>query len=293
MKRRPVCVLVALFVGLAGCGGDSTAPPPPLDVRAGFIPVAGGLLDVGVSDRADGGPPGPPGPAFQISSDDTLRIQGANGELAITGIWGVASELRFGETPDACDGGGSGCHPFDSPPLVVVFPIAGELVPLASGTLPAGTYEGVSFEIEDFEVDGPEDEEKSDELADGLERIRMNPEFSDWPAEAAVLFTGAFTPDGGSAQEFRSYFTAERIVDVPVASALSLTAEDDGKDIQVFFAPTAWLIDRETGDVADLSQYDFGATGQVWGIVTDLGADPAAAFVNAVVEGEGSALGPS
>ncbi|MFW6193628.1 MAG: hypothetical protein ACOC83_09105, partial [Gemmatimonadota bacterium] len=274
---------IALAFGLAACSDDPSGPDGGETAQ----------LTVSFTGPGVGGTPESVAPTSgelpDAASASTLRVRpsvelgGANGTLTIDEMRIVVSGFAM-EEPDGNCSGAVGCARFDGPPVATPLPLTDESLPVAQGSIAAGAYDELTFEVEDLEADEPGDQEKADQLADLLEEVRQD--VPDWPESAAAYVTGQFTPTGGEPVEFRTFLEAEATVSLSFAAPLAISDEDSGDRMMVEVTPAAWFAGEE---VVDLSAHDFDLTGDVVSF-GELEAAVSAGFTRVFQEGSGPAV---
>ncbi len=243
----PAVVLVA-GLALAGCGDDggpTAAAPVSIRFSAGAATGAFRLF-------GGGGP-------------TELVITGTNGTLRITDIRVIVDEFELERTETVdCDiePEPPGCADFEQRFLFVDVPVVGEQpVTVATSAIPAGTYEGLEFEVEDLETDADDPEDAADAALAQALLTTIRQTFPDWPAKASMVVVGTFTPTGGTARAFRVYFEAEIEVELPFLTPLAVV-EGVSESFRIELSPQLWFRNAD-GTVRDLSQDDFTATGRL------------------------------
>lgn len=284
MRKTLVGTLaIALVFGLAGCNDD---PSGPDDGETAQLTVSFTGPGVGGSPESVSPPPGElPGEASAsaLRARPAVELGGTNGTLTIDEMRMVVSGFAM-EEPDGNCAGVVGCSRFDGPPVATPLPLTVESLPVAQGSIAAGVYDELKFEVEDLEADQAGDEEKADELAALLEDVRQD--VPDWPESAAVYVTGQFTATGGEPVEFRTFLEAESTVTLSFAAPLAISEEDSGDRIVVETAASEWFADEA---VVDLSAHDFDLTGEVVSF-GEIGATISAGFTQIAQEGSGPAV---
>lgn len=284
MRKALVGTLaIALAVGLAACSDDPTGPGGDETAQ----------LTVSFTGPGVGGTPESVAPTTGelsgAASASTLRLRpsvelgGANGTLTIDAMRIVVSGFAM-EQPDGNCSGAVGCSRFEGSPVATPLPLTDESLPVAQGSIAAGAYDELTFEVEDLAADEPGDEEKADELAALLDEVRQD--VPDWPESAAAYVTGQFTPTGGEPVEFRTFLEAESTVTLSFAAPLAISDEDAGDRIVVEVTAGEWFAGDE---VVDLSAHDFDLTGEVVSF-GELGAVVSAGFTQVSQEGSGPAV---
>lgn len=241
--------LGALFV--SACDGSSTGPGA--DEGQAEVTVLFGTPD-GASETAARPATAPGRPS--------LTVEGTNGVLTLEDVRLVVDELELEGTEGACEAPDEDdeeeCADFEFPRFFLDLPLDGGAVAVDTEPVPLGTYEELEFEVEDIDFDEEdEDESEVSELAD-----QIRDEFPDWPSEASLLVVGTFTPDGGEAVAFRTYFEAEVEVETELDPHLVIDETGASRTVTVQVRPNLWFL-RGDGTVVDLSALDFERTGEV------------------------------
>lgn len=212
-----------------------------------------GTVQVGFSTtNASGSPTTKAAPSSKQSIDsDTLVLTGSNGTLKIGDLRLIVDEVELEGDADSAE--------FETErPSFLDLPLqAGEVSPVATDQVPPGSYEDFEFEIEDVELDDPDEE-------GGIQALRdeIREEFPNWPNSASMVVVGTFIPTNGTSRSFEVYFEAEIEVERELNPALKVSSEGFSRDLIVRLDPAQWF-ERADGTVQDLSQSDFEETGQV------------------------------
>ena len=204
-------------------------------------------------------------------------VEGSNGTLVLSEVHIIVDEFELERVDDACtakddirssassdddergDDDEDECEEFTAGPLFVGLDLGGE-VPVVAQSVPAGTYTGLEFKVEDLEFDDDDDDHSAAEAQALLQTI-LGAGFEEWPSKASLAVSGTWTPAGGSPQAFTSFFEAELKIrqrfDPP------LTLEGEPSTITVEVDPSLWFR-VPNGLVRDLSLLDFDLTGRVF-----------------------------
>lgn len=241
-------LILAALAGLPGCEG-ATGPEGTANVSVAFGPDD--TPDASTEAR------GLPAPSLAVTAE------GTNGTLTLESVHLVMNEFELERSEGACpaDGDAAGdedddCEEFEAGPRFVELPLQDGSATAVTQQVPAGTYVGLEFEVEDLEDDGDGDDGDRTGL---LEQIRT--EFSEWPEGASLRVSGRFAPDGGEERPFVAYFEAE--IEVEKRFPSPLTVDDSGsRTVTVEVAPREWFT-RPDGSVVDLSRYDWETTGEM------------------------------
>lgn len=253
--RIPALLVLAGILGLLGCEG-ATGPEGTANVSVAFSPADLSSASADVRSL--------PGPSLTVTAD------GSNGTLTLDSVHLVMSEFELKRSERACaddvDGTGEGdddCEEFEAGPRFVEVPLQAGSATAVTQQVPAGTYVGLEFEVEDLEDDGGGDDGNRPGF---LEQIRG--EFAEWPRDASMRVAGRFTPDGGEERRFVAYFEAE--IEIEKRFPSPLTVDGSGsRTVTVEVAPGEWFT-RPDGSVADLSRYDWETTGRLAELEIDL-----------------------
>lgn len=233
-SRPLVFALGGLAIGafaLAGC--DSAGPSSDgSDVQVGFSSTSS-------SSTAS---------AALAKSNHQLVVAGANGDtLKIDDIRFVVSEMELEGDADSAE--------FETEnPFLVDLPLnSTEVVSVANGRVPPGTYNEFEFEVEDAELD---DDEEEEELQGLREQIGDTPYAGNWPDAASMVVDGSFTPSGGTAQSFTTYLDAEIEVEIEMEDRpFEIGGDDPSRQLTVNLSPSNWFV--SDGTPVDLSADEY------------------------------------
>ena len=182
------------------------------------------------------------------SSHDSLEITGSNGTLKVTDVRLIVSEIELEGDADSAE--------FEAGPTFLDLPLdTTDVAPVATSRIPPGSYDEFEFEVEDVDIEENDDDEE--ELQDLGEEIRGT--FPDWPEDASMVVVGTFTPDGGSPQDFTTYFEAEIEVEREMEPAFEVGGDGPARRLTVRLDPTRWF-SKNDGTAWDLSQSDYAST---------------------------------
>lgn len=263
-KTKWGSVPVALAaLALAACNGDGTGAKAPGQVQIRF-----GVGGAGAAANAAA-----PGVRFATSAAP-LVVAGANGTLSITGIHVVVSRLQLkGAEPCAptdssaqaregeAEGGDDACD-FRAGPFFLDVPLDGSQLTVATGTVPAGTYDRVRFKVENLDLNDDDDTQEhtsAGEQAVQLLFAQIRAQFPDWPQRASLLVTGTFTPTTGAARDFRAFLRAELKLELPINPPLTVGDASAANSVSVLLDPAGFF--RSGTNVIDLSQFN-GTVGE-------------------------------
>jgi len=178
------------------------------------------------------------------SSHASLQIPGSNGTLEVADVRLIVSEIELEGDADSAE--------FESEPRLLDLPLdTTDVEPVTASEIPPATYDEFEFEVEDVEVDDADDDE---EVLQNL-RDQIREDFPNWPEGASMVVVGTYTPEGGSSQDFTTYFDAEIEVEREFEPALEVTGEGFSRTLTVQLDPTRWF-SRADGTVQDLTQND-------------------------------------
>lgn len=230
--RSIVLGIVGLALGLFVLGGCDSAGSSSgeSDVTVGFGTVSS---------------PTASSQAF-AKANDSLTVNGTNGTLTITDLRFIVSEVEMEGDADSAE--------FETEtPILVDLPLKStDVVSVVRGRIPPGTYNEFEFEVEDADLDDDEDE-------DEISRLRADIEdagFPDWPSAASMVVVGAYTPDGGDARSFTTYFDAEIEVEIEMGDRSFVVGGDDpSRRLTVNLSPSRWFM--SDGGVLDLSAPEY------------------------------------
>ena len=215
---RPLLVLAAL--ALSACD-SSTEVGTSTQIRMAAPAV------VGRSTEASGG----------------LSIVGSNGTLVITDVKMIVNEfeLRRADIVD-CDDDSSGsgsCGSFETNYFIADVPLGTGAVTVANDRIPAGTYVGMEFEVEDLEVDVDDADDAAESARINALRSELRAIHANWPAGASMRMQGTFTPTGGVAQPFVAYFDAE--IEIETLFAAPLVIDDASVGLTIDLRLDLWF----------------------------------------------------
>lgn len=224
--------LAASAALLAAACGDSTGPEEREQVAVRFAITADAAASTG-----------------------PLTVAGSNGVLSITRAWMIVDELELEGPDDSCPGASDDECEFETGPFLLKLPLTGAATTVAISNIPAGTYTEFELEVEDLDLDDVD----NDSTAVNQLWTDIRADRPDWPREASMMIEGTFTPTGGAAQSFRTYFDAEVEVEMPLVPPLVLAERSDAA-ITVQLDPRSWFL-RADGTVRNLAEWDYATTG--------------------------------
>ncbi len=190
-------------------------------------------------------PPG--GFGASASSAGPFVIEGQNGTLELDEIHLIVAEFELKRAADCDDvADDDDCEEFEAPPSFVSLALDGSVTPVVTQQVPEDVYTGMEFEVEDLEDDEEDDDAQAIQFVVAAIAAAG---FTDWPSDASMLVTGRFTPDGGTAQEFRVFFEAEIEIELDFDAPRMISDNFD-----VVIDPRAWFLNNDTA--LDLSQFN-------------------------------------
>jgi hypothetical protein len=254
MKRTTLAGVVAatLAAWLTACS-DTTGPGSSVALRFATVSPLGSAA----ASRS-------PAPSFGVLGEAArqLTLTGTNGSLEITAIRLIVDEFELEPVEvadcDDVDPKPASCADFEVGMFFVDVPLDGQAVTVTNQDIPVGLYDELEFEVEDGEIDTDDEDDAGDaeRIQELLAEIRVD--FPDWPEGASMVVEGSFTPTGGTAVDFRTYFEAEIEVELDLDPPLEIT--DATRSVMVELNPAAWFMAPD-GSVTDLSAFDFPTTG--------------------------------
>ncbi len=245
---RSLVSTIILAVFLVGCGGDGIGPESGTRVTIAFTAGSSAAQTSGAQAASS-----------MVAASGGDPVMGVKGTLTLTDVWMIVAEFELEKVSGTCGlGEGLECHDFEAAPSFLKLPLDGGVVTVATSDVPLGTYDELEFEVEDLE-DDPEDEHFAE-----IEALRstIQGEFPDWPDKASMLVVGTFMPAGGEAMDFRVYFDAEIEIELDLVPSLVVTEDGASRTLTVDVQPDMWFM-LPDNNVMDLTQYDWGDTGQL------------------------------
>ncbi len=171
--------------------------------------------------------------------DAPLIVTGANGDtLQVDDIRFIVSEVELEGDADSAE--------FETEnPFLVDLPLNSmEVVSVVNGRVPPGAYNEFEFEVEDAELDDDEEEEEVQGLRD---QIGETPYAGNWPDAASMVVEGSYTPNGGDAQSFTSYYDAEIEVEIEMEGrTFEVGTDDPSRQLTVNLSPSSWFVSDGT-----------------------------------------------
>ena len=239
-----VSSLLVLVVGLglliAGCDSSGSGTEAGT-VEVGFATASSSTNQNNVATTS----------MTQSLDSDSLVLTGSNGTLTITDLRLIVDEIELEGDADSAE--------FETErPSFLDLPLReGEVSPVAADQVPPGAYTDFEFEIEDIELDDPDEEGEIRDL-----RGDIREEFPDWPNSASMVVVGTFAPTNDTSSTFETYFEAEIEVERELDPPLQVGSDGFSRDLIVRLDPARWF-ERSDGTVQDLSQSDFDETGEI------------------------------
>ncbi len=256
IKREYLALIVAVGLPLTAC----TEGTAPLD---GTAQVA---IKFAAHTGAGSGASGFGSSGFNSSgaAPGEVTITGQNGTLVITELALIVKEFELEPVEVAdCDVEPQpvNCADFEARYLYVDVPLGDDLpLTVTDEAIPAGQYTEIELEVDDIEVDdGDPDEVDDAPMIEALFSRVRNDFHSDWPSHASMVVSGTFTPTGGTAVPFKTYFEAE--IEIELEFEVPLVISDGARSVEIDLRPDLWFLNG--ADVTDLSQFDFANSGAV------------------------------
>ena len=235
-------------------------------MRWGALTLALGFLLGACGNSLGPGEEGRVRVAFQVASSngsgDPLVINGSNGTLRITDIRLIVNEFELEAVGVNCPGVAdtdddeADCEEFEAPPAFVQLALNGDSKVVVSTPVPAGAYQSLEFEVEDVDVDEPDDNGNAIQTV----AAAVHAAFPNWPDEASMVVVGTFTPTGGQPIPFTVFFEAE--LEIEKDFNPPFVVDQNNEIITVELDPSLWFR-RFDGTVLNLSAFDFATTHQV------------------------------
>jgi len=243
MRRTVLSLICAAFT--AACGG--TGPGTSVAIKFGTAGSAASPSSAAMFSVAGG-------QAVHAAG----HIEGTNGALNITGIWVIVEEFELEgvETADCDDDTGTDdCEDFEQKYFFIDVPLDGTTITVVSAPIPDGTYDELEFEVDDVEVDDndPEEVAEADLIAALLVKVRS--QFPNWPDKASMVVTGTWTPTGGSAVDFETYFDADIEVELDLVPVLTVADGVASRELTILLRPDVWFL-RADGTVWNLKDLE-------------------------------------
>ena len=240
MRKTLLTLISAAF--MAACGGG-TGPGTSVAIKFGTAGSAASPSSAAMFSVAGG-----------QAGHDPAHIEGTNGELNLTGIWVIVEEFELEpvEVTD-CDiePEPASCADFEQQYFFIDVPLNGTTITVVSAPIPDGSYDELEFEVDDVVVDpdDPEEVAEADLIAALLLTVRG--QFPNWPDAASMLVTGTWTPMGGSAVAFETYFDADIEVELDLVPVLTVADGVASRELTILLRPDVWFL-RADGTVWNL-----------------------------------------
>ncbi len=249
--KLPLALAGVVFIALGLVGCDSSSPSTDT-VDVGFRTQSGTETTAGTQN------------SMISKADDSLVLTGENGNtLEITDLRLIVSDIELEGDGDDDDGDDSDGDDNDAEfemekPLFLDLALNGDVTQAVAQTVPPGTYNEFDFEVDDVDLDDSDDDESVIQTL----HDEIKEEFDNWPEDASMVVVGTFTPDGGEARAFTTYFEAELEVERTLEPPFEVTDEGTSRNLTVPLTPGQWFTNSD-GSVRDLSQDDYSNTGTV------------------------------
>ena len=251
-RLAPLALVVAMALAVVGC--DSTGPSntngPPTS-NSGEVQVGFSTASSGAAQSTS---------ALPKAESDTLILSGSNGTLRIHDLRLIVDKVKLKQDTESTGGDTTEVEierevEVERPSFVDLPLQSSEVLPVAAGDVPEGTYNEFEFEVDDLD----DDEQNARAL---LSDIRSEEGFPNWPEDASMVVVGTFTPSGGTPISFTTYFEAEIEVERELRPPLEVTGDGLSRELVVRLDPARWF-ERNDGTVEALSQFDYEETGTV------------------------------
>ncbi|MEF8817819.1 MAG: hypothetical protein V5A58_13600 [Salinibacter sp.] len=251
-RLAPLALIVAMALALVGC--DSTGPSntdsPPTS-NSGEVQVGFSTSSSGTTQSAS---------ALAKAESDTLTLSGSNGTLEIHDLRLIVDKVKLEQDTESTGDDSTEVEierevEVERPSFLDLPLQSSEVLPVAAGDVPEGTYNEFEFEVDDLD----DDEQNARAL---LSDIRSEEGFPNWPEDASMVVVGTFTPSDGTPTSFTTYFEAEIEVERTLSTPLEVTSDGFSRELVVRLDPARWF-ERDNGTVEALSQFDYGETGAV------------------------------
>ena len=245
MRRTVLTLISAAF--MAACGSTGTDPAASVAIKFGTAGSGASPSSVAMFSVAGGQADDVPG-----------HITGSNGELNLTAIWVIVEEFELEPVESAdCDDdlGTDDCPDFEQKYFFIDVPLDGTTVTVVSTEIPDGTYDELEFEVDDVEVDADDPEEVADADLIAALLVTVRNRFENWPDKASMVVTGTWTPTGGSAVSFETYFDADIEVEIDLVPVLTVADGVASRELTILLRPASWFL-RADGTVWNLKDIE-------------------------------------
>lgn len=230
-------LMLAVLVPILGGCEDTTSPNGAGQVAVRFQAATSTSASASRS---------PAGARFdQVPATGAITLTGSNGTLVIQDIRLIVSELELESAQGTCgavsskdaehEDDESRCPKFEGGPFLVNL-LDGTAAQVVTSAVPAGSYTEFQFKVEDLEDDEGDDHAEQQSLQDILTELRKT--YPDFPSRASMVVHGTFTPTGGTARPFTTYFDAE--LEIEKEFPTPFRVPEDGT-ILVNLDPAAWF----------------------------------------------------
>ena len=235
MRRTLLTLISAAF--MAACGDAGTDPGTSVAIKFGTAGSAASPSSAAMFSVAGG-----------QAGDVAGHIVGSNGELNLTGIWVIVEEFELEpvEVTD-CDiePEPAGCADFEQEYFFIDVPLNGTTITVVSAPIPDGSYDELEFEVDDVEVDADDPEEQAEADLIAALFVTVRNQFPNWPAKASMLVTGTWTPTGGAAVSFETYFDADIEVEMDLLPMLTVADGIASRELTILLRPDLWFLDAD------------------------------------------------
>jgi hypothetical protein len=243
MRRTVLTLICAAF--MAACGG--TGPGTSVAIKFGTAGSAASPSSAAMFSVAGG-----------LAGDVPGHIVGTNGELNLTGIWVIVEEFELEPVESAdCDDdmGTDDCEDFERKYFFIDVPLDGTTITVVSAPIPDGTYDELEFEVDDVEVDADDPEEVAEADLIAALLVTARNQFPNWPDKASMVVTGTWTPTGGAAVSFETFFDADIEVELDLVPVLTVADGVASRGLTILLEPATWFL-RADGTVWNLKDLE-------------------------------------
>lgn len=194
---------------------------------------------------------------------DTLSIAGNNGTLFITDVHFIVDDFELEKAEGECEGlegkNEDACEEFEAELIFVDLPLGTDSLELSATPVKNGVYSELEFEVDDLDLDEPEDSTEMQKKEELLTEIRT--QFADWPESASMVISGWFVSNTSTVTEFTTYAEAEVSVEMELTPPLDIDGSTS-KYVTININPATWFV-RGDGSVINLANYDFSLTNEI------------------------------